>query len=317
MDKADKTLAFLLALTVALTLLPALAFAAPIPTNLALEPVYGVAGEVYQLKATLTDTDGNPINAALVIFYLADGTLLFSMTTGSNGVAQTAFHNLTHGTAGNTTIYAIYAGDTTYDGSRSADAPFIIVQPYTLAVNSGTGGNNANPAMFTMPANAVTLTAKFAPIVAAVSSVTISGTVGSALGGGQSATLTLTNDTVKIGVIGLDVPGWFTGLPAGLTVTADTLAGSDRITLAFGGTPTAVSTAAFNITIPGSFLTGGNPIAVANNPNARFHITGQRPPSALPQTGDGFPLRQLLALVGVGLIGLGWAGYRMRSGKRA
>ena len=192
-----------------------------------------------------------------------------------------------------------------------------------LPVANAAGPNYGNT-QFNPTTNPVTAYGGSAPLAGAasatVSNVTISGVAGSALGGGQSAAITLLGDTVKIGVIGLDAPGWFTGLPAGLTVTVSALAGSDRIILTFGGTPQAASDQPFSMIIPGSFLDGANPIPVAYNADARFNIasapTPPQPPSNLPRTGDGFPLRQLLALMGITLAGLGWLGRRGR-GRRA
>ena len=52
------------------------------------------------------------------------------------------------------------------------------------------------------------------------------------------------------------------------------------------------------------------------NPNARFHIAGAtKPPGKLPKTGDGFPLWQLLAMMGCCLAAMGWVGWRMRAGR--
>jgi hypothetical protein len=51
-------------------------------------------------------------------------------------------------------------------------------------------------------------------------------------------------------------------------------------------------------------------------PDTRFSFTTvARPLSALPKTGDGFPLWQLLAVMGALLITMGFLTYRLRAGK--
>lgn len=149
-------------------------------------------------------------------------------------------------------------------------------------------------------------------VAASVSNVTISGIVGSALGGGQTTAITLTGGTVANALVNADASGWFTGLPSGITVSANAQAGSSTITLTFSGTPTAASIQPFIITIPGNLLSGGNAIPIVANPNARFNISGApHPPSTLPKTGDGFPLGALMALLGAGLAGLACVGTRL------
>ena len=106
---------------------------------------------------------------------------------------------------------------------------------------------------------------------ALVDDETITGTVWSPLTT-QTATITLYDDTMLADLVGEDVSGWFTDLPAGIYVIADALQDGDEITLTFSGTPAEVSNAPFNITIPENVLTGGNAIQVIFNPNAQFDI---------------------------------------------
>jgi hypothetical protein len=70
----------------------------------------------------------------------------------------------------------------------------------------------------------------------------------------------------------------------------------------------------FNEVLNGNNLTdfAGTPISISLTVAANAAL---RPPSALPKTGDGFPLWQLLALMGVALMGMGWLGFRMRGEK--
>lgn len=51
--------------------------------------------------------------------------------------------------------------------------------------------------------------------------------------------------------------------------------------------------------------------------NTNTPISTPKPPSSLPKTGDGFPLYAMLALFGIGLVGMGYAGMRLGKGKSA
>ena len=112
--------------------------------------------------------------------------------------------------------------------------------------------------------------------IAVVSDVTVSGTAEQTLTP-QTATVTLFGETVGVALTNNNAASWFAGvgsLPAGITVAANATAGSNIITLTFGGMPSAVSTAAFNITVPASALSSGGALALLPNPNAKFDITG-------------------------------------------
>ena len=108
---------------------------------------------------------------------------------------------------------------------------------------------------------------------ATVGNATITGTTGTALTS-QTATITLTNETViAAGLTNVNAASWFTNLPAGMTATADAATGgATSITITFGGTPTATSSATFDITIPASALTGAASLAVTTNAAAVFAI---------------------------------------------
>jgi len=112
------------------------------------------------------------------------------------------------------------------------------------------------------------------PPFAVVGNVTVSGTEGVALAE-QTATITLFGGTFAAGFSG-DVSSWFAELPEGVTVTAGPVSSDGQsLTLTFSGTPTAPSSAVFDITIPGSALDGGASSAaypVYPNPNALFDI---------------------------------------------
>ncbi len=118
---------------------------------------------------------------------------------------------------------------------------------------------------------------------AAFGDVTVSGTMGTGLSG-QTVTITLTNDTVASEGIDVDdAASWLMGLDAGLpadvTVAADGTAGENTITLSFGGTPTAASTAVFGIKIPASALAISEEDLTATG-RAQFAITAA--PTATP-----------------------------------
>lgn len=267
------------------------------------------------VNLSLTCTDTNPASQPVSIPMIVNNTLssskditAFSINgvngTITEGSPNTIAVTLPYGT--NVTNLSPSITHTGVNVSPASGVPqdFLSSMTYTVTAQDGSTKDYI-----------VTVYVEPPPVNASASvlSVTVSGTAGSALGGGQRATITLTGDTMAGNLVNVDASGWFTGLPGGVTVTANASAGGSAITLTFGGTPTAASTAQFNITIPGSVLTGGSPIAMAANQAARFNITeAAQPPSDIPQTGDGFPL---YALLGVCLSALGWLGLRMRSGK--
>jgi hypothetical protein len=126
---------------------------------------------------------------------------------------------------------------------------------------------------------AANLNAKFeiaaAPAVAksaALTDVAISGTVGTALSG--EVTVTLTGDKFKALAANADAAAWITNLPAPLTakIKADVAADATTATIAISGTPTATATDALTVTIPAASLAGGADITAAANTNAKFDI---------------------------------------------
>jgi len=104
-----------------------------------------------------------------------------------------------------------------------------------------------------------------------------------------------------------------------------TISGTHTPTYTYGGGNAAVATidATGNVTIVG---VGSTTFTIDSAANASYQAATQkivnitvnvRPPSALPKTGDGFPMGALLALLGAALAGLGWLGYRLRRQGRA
>lgn len=251
-------------------------------------------------SATPAANSGNPA----AVSYTADVSQWFEDADGDTLTYAIVSENADGVVDLNSTTGALTFTPTAADASSSKT---IIVK-----ANDGTADSTSNVTITVTVSDSTPITAASASVL----SVTVSGTAGSALGGGQRATITLTGDTVANNLVNADASGWFTGLPAGITVTANAQAGGGTITLTCGGTPTAASTQQFVITIPGSVLTDGNPISVTANSNARFSISGTpQPPSPLPKTGDGFPMDALLALLGAALAGMGWLGWRLRKKK--
>jgi hypothetical protein len=125
---------------------------------------------------------------------------------------------------------------------------------------------------------------------ATVSSAAINGTVGSAINTTPPQTVTITldgnsftgisaraSDVTPLPPLGADISSWFPNRPAGLTARVHAFdpadSKSNEITVAFSGTPRAVSTADMVITIPANRLTHGNaPITVDANPGAKYNI---------------------------------------------
>ena len=256
-----------------------------------------------------TDFCSNPITIPLTIVTApaitsANNTSVASGTGGTFQVTASGTTPITYALTGapadvniNTTSGLITVAPTTPVGNHT----------FTITASNGISPNATQN---------FTLTVTAAPASATVGNITISGTVGVALGGGQTATIALSNVSTARALTNEDVSAWFTGLPPGITVRATATAGTGTITLTFSGTPTAASLQQFQIRIPANVLTSNADLVVTANSNARFNIKGTpQPPSTLPKTGDSFPLWQLLALMVVSLAGLGWLGFRMRTGK--
>ena len=82
-----------------------------ISTTITVDPVSGLNGKNVNLTATLTDSDGNPINGANVQFSV-NGTNVGTANTDNNGIATLPY--TIPQTNGTYTILAKYAGNDTY-----------------------------------------------------------------------------------------------------------------------------------------------------------------------------------------------------------
>ncbi|MCL2491495.1 MAG: hypothetical protein FWE87_01935, partial [Coriobacteriia bacterium] len=101
--------------------------------------------------------------------------------------------------------------------------------------------------------------------MAVVGDKTVSGFVGRALPGTDTATITLYGDELAADLVDLDVSSWFVDLPTGVVVLANGSEGGSSITLTFSGTPTEVSDAVFDISIPASVLASGVALHLDSN----------------------------------------------------
>ncbi|MDR1230320.1 MAG: hypothetical protein LBK61_02840 [Spirochaetaceae bacterium] len=117
-------------------------------------------------------------------------------------------------------------------------------------------------------------------VSATVADVTIAGTVDEAIATAVDVVITLVNDTFKVIALNADLSGWITNLPAGLTAVAKSAVAAEAttVTIAVGGTPEAVSSAALAITIPAASLTTSDTaLTVTANANAKFAVTTTEP----------------------------------------
>ncbi|MCL2487634.1 MAG: hypothetical protein FWE80_03010, partial [Oscillospiraceae bacterium] len=152
----------------------------------------------------------------------------------------------------------------------------------------------------------------FASASASAGNVTVSGDVGAALTGSPSTVITLSNaSVVRGGLNNVNATGWFANMPAGVTATANAAGFSETITITFSGTPAAGSSAAFAITIPQTAQTGGRPMTVAANANAKFAIAGKGEQAALNITGlnSSYTVGSVITLETTGGSGSGAVSY--------
>ncbi len=105
---------------------------------------------------------------------------------------------------------------------------------------------------------------------ATVGNITISGVAGVELPPGQTARITIANDSLKGTLTNEDVSNWFAGLPSGMTAKAS--GSGTSVTITFGGIPATGIEGAFSITIPEDVLNGGAAVTVTGNANAKFDI---------------------------------------------
>ncbi|MDR1292533.1 MAG: InlB B-repeat-containing protein [Clostridiales Family XIII bacterium] len=234
------------------------------------------SGNVSVTGGTVKATTGNAIRATGASSAVTvSGGLVFaygSAITGSNNVVYLSQNSSGFTDASGTGVVVAWnqgAGRTTYIYDAATD---ISLSPTTGATavwdrqssQYGIAYKNGSNEGF-IPLN-VTL-----EVEAAISGATISGKTGTALTT-QTAAITLAGDTVKNALTNTNAADWFSNVPTGVTVNATAEAGSKTITLSFGGTPTAASDAAFNITIPNTTLTSNTARTVTANSGAKFAI---------------------------------------------
>lgn len=110
--------------------------------------------------------------------------------------------------------------------------------------------------------------------------------------------------------------GGVNGTISGTNITVNMPYGTNKTNL----TPTITHTGASVSPASGAAQDFTNPVTytvTAQDGSTQVYtvtVRVQPPPSPLPKTGDGFPLYELLALLGCCLAALGWLGLRMRGG---
>jgi hypothetical protein len=189
--------------------------------------------------------------------------------------------------------------------TRALSTPTINTTAYTYWTNTtaadpgGTGtlffGAGGIPILGSGAAFSYSASDKFVKIessrVALVTDVTVTGTAGTALPSQPGARIWLFGCTVgasfSSSLVGGLANAWFSNLPAGVNVRASATTGQNFIELEFEGTPTAASTAVFDITIPASAVTGGAALALNTNADAKFNIVMP------PPTGVAFRATQI------------------------
>jgi autotransporter family porin len=87
------------------------------PTTIIVTPVSGYKGKTVNLTATLTDSDGNPVNGASLQFSI-NGTIIGSVNTNTNGIATLPYTITQNG--GYYNIDTLFAGDNVYNSSTGS-----------------------------------------------------------------------------------------------------------------------------------------------------------------------------------------------------
>ena len=114
-----------------------------ISTAITVDTVSGLNGKTVNLTATLTDSDGNPVNGVNVQFSV-NGTIIGSANTDTNGIA-TLPYTITQ-TSGIYTILANYIGNNTYAASSNTNKLQVTHTPTSTVMNAliGNKGETVN-----------------------------------------------------------------------------------------------------------------------------------------------------------------------------
>ncbi|MTK63844.1 MAG: hypothetical protein F8N15_04790 [Methanobacterium sp.] len=115
----------------------------PIDTNLTIKDVKGHHGEKVNLKAVLTDENGNTLTGKNVVFYIS-GKKIGTAVTDATGTASLSY--IITQTLGDYVIYANSLADDIYSPSRNLATLTVSMADTTLAVKNVTvkHGNKAN-----------------------------------------------------------------------------------------------------------------------------------------------------------------------------
>ncbi|MDR0840330.1 MAG: hypothetical protein LBN26_02960 [Christensenellaceae bacterium] len=280
---------------------------------------YGLRCDTFALSGGTVNATGGAAGESIGVFNFNGGTVSGGTLTAT-GIAGSVYG---YGIFEDSGTFTFASGTMTAIGKTNAffdgTAAVVSAAPYVYWTNTTTSAPGGEPTLSTATPYSYSASDKYVKLTtepfAVVANVTITGTAGTALTAGQTATITLTGETVDSGgLTGVDAASWFSSLPAGVTATADGAGSGDVITITFGGTPIAGSSAAFDITIPASALTGNADITVTANPNAKFAIAGGRSssndddddngivtlplPIQPPKTGEGAGAAWLLCMAG-------------------
>ena len=114
-----------------------------IPTTIIVTPVSGLNGKTVNLKAKLTDSDGNTVTGASVQFSV-NGTIIGSVNTDTNGIATLPY--IITQTSGTYTILANYLGNNTYIASSNTNNLKVTPTPTSTVMNAliGNKGETVN-----------------------------------------------------------------------------------------------------------------------------------------------------------------------------
>lgn len=222
--------------------------------------------------------------------------ILTQITTKNITVSAAVYDNIT------TSTYAGMPGETI--SIKVAPAPGYVLQPGSLKYNDGTSDHTVNGTGFTMPNNAITISAVFTDktiSIAGQTGVLTAGTAGIATFTATTANVT---DDTAVSVSWCDAGGSPTDTPTGLSANGTNVASNGSTITVLADTPAAAGTYYFKATSDGAAsnvvtVTVSSNFGYSDNGDGACTITGYGGPSGdvtIPSTINGLTVTAIGSL---------------------